>query len=433
MTNRVTLGKILKVADQRYPRQPGLRHVCPRPFWHNTGTTGVTDRTFMSRIEITQNLTRPFVAFWSNFSMGGSPEILGGSFTLEVRCFLYDGATYIGPYVVTFDGGNPSRKLGQKEVVPNDPIWFGPVQKISGNLRLRFNARIVCAAGTNVPTGSNLNGGLYADGVNNLETAGVTAGDGFTSGPTYGPCGIAMLTEDGISSGVTLIHDSNGVATGDSISTPSGWFVRFCAAAGIGCMGAPKSGETIESYSQAYNRRNGRVALACGTEDYLNALGVNDVSGTRTLAQIKADYITAWSEMADLGRRVWCATIPPRTSSPGNWTNPGDQTIVWSNARETIRQELNEWMRSGQARDDSARALFGVVDYVKGIETDNTGALNLTGGRILTTGVAKGITDDGLHFSAGGGDYIANYLNTTDTKFKDTVLEGRVPVKTWAL
>ena len=76
-----------------------------------------------------------------------------------------------------------------------------------------------------------------------------------------------------------------------------------------------------------------------------------------TGAQIKSALLNIWFDLALRGIKVYQTTITPHTSSTDGWTTLANQTPV---ASESIRVDLNDWIRAGAPIDGTTFAAVAV-------------------------------------------------------------------------
>jgi len=397
------------VADARHGRSEALRLVGLRPFNHATGRTDVSDTTFVSYHTLTEDVTDPLVFCWSNFhvnTVGG--ETSGVPLTLEATVWIYDGATSSGPVHLTFNSGASSASLGGKCLLGCDPAYVGFL-KVGFN-RIRVHTRVVCAFGSNVPVGTVASGGMGVDGNGVADL--VALNPTVVNTGVFCPCAIGTLSKSGMRSGVACLGDSITAGTGESSGvSPFGWLARRLDSLGIGFTYAPKSGESAFEWIGTNARRFGRLRLAGLAPVAVFCYVVNDIQTNRTAAQIKADLLAAWSELASAGCRVYQVTPVPKTTSSDSWSTTAGQTIAYTPSQQAVRAEIMTWLRPGQAATDASGNLVGVLDVAALVEVDATNVPMIGGGLWLVDGTPKKYTSDGLHLSTAGHLFVGSAIS----------------------
>lgn len=129
-----------------------------------------------------------------------------------------------------------------------------------------------------------------------------------------------------------------------------------------------------------------RAQLLPYVSNVILALGRNDVSNARTLANYQADFATAMALFT--GKKVHAATMTPRSTSTDNWTAlaGANQTVETNSA---IWISINDWLRTGAA---GLSSVFSI---------DDASAISRVVDKWITTGVAFATTGDGTHPAPG--------------------------------
>jgi lysophospholipase L1-like esterase len=141
-------------------------------------------------------------------------------------------------------------------------------------------------------------------------------------------------------------------------------------------MAIPRVTERANHFATITNRQF-RIQLAKYCDFALCDYGINDVRGSRTLDQIKADLQTVWGVLVKRGLPVFQSTITPATTSTDAWATVANQTI---DATNSVRTQLNDWIRT------TPSPLSGYFEIADLAETSRN------------SGIWKaGYTDDGLH------------------------------------
>lgn len=197
-------------------------------------------------------------------------------------------------------------------------------------------------AGQKYPLGSTTKGG----------TEGVVAGDavdgavGGNVGKSYGPhliTGIPLVPID--SPVIGILGDSNGVGYNDiALGSDAYGYVRRALDTKMSYVNLSYSGSGATNSNTEYKLRH-RLAVAdkVRIDDWYLPYGTNDLSTGTTAAAIQANILAIAAILLKRGERVFCATIPPRTTSTDAWATAGNQTKM---ATEAQRLEMNAWFRS---------------------------------------------------------------------------------------
>jgi len=131
------------------------------------------------------------------------------------------------------------------------------------------------------------------------------------------------------------------------------------------------------------NSHDWRMALANYASVAVYEYGINDITGSRTAAQV-ADDRQNFLQSLPLGMPAYLTTVIPRTASSDNWATTGNQSFP-SAGRETIRVTENT------ARKASPTGWAGCFDTESVIESAPSSGL------WYVTGVANATTSDGTH------------------------------------
>lgn len=127
-----------------------------------------------------------------------------------------------------------------------------------------------------------------------------------------------------------IIGDSLTSGTGDTTSCgplhSSGWVARLLDQHGWPYMKWGRGGQSLQDQVTVSATMNADLALF-GFSDVIIQSGINDLSlQSRTKAQIEADIQTIIALSSIAGKRIWKATIGPRTTSTDAWATLANQT-----------------------------------------------------------------------------------------------------------
>ncbi|MGA5467184.1 hypothetical protein [Mycobacterium sp. NPDC050041] len=147
---------------------------------------------------------------------------------------------------------------------------------------------------------------------------------------------IGYGSSDGIGNGLGA-----GVHTTNEKHGQHGWLGRACIDGGVGMINMAAPSDKVENYLSNRIRRGN---LAQYAQTVLTEYPGNDISGSRTLAQIQADMITMWRENSLRGKRVFANCAFPRSTSTDGWYTTASQTATQN---PTKRNDYNDWIRDG--------------------------------------------------------------------------------------
>lgn len=234
---------------------------------------------------------------------------------------------------------------------------------------------VTVTAGQKIPRGlylSTANGeGSVAGSA--LGVASPTLGSGYGYTPLALTAGRSSATRT-----IGLLGDSilNGALAAGSYDSSGGWGARLCETEGL-----PHVNVSWHSQQAQYWRgqvRARRMALLTGCTEVVLALGRNDVTNSRTLAQMQADLVEIATALKRFGAlRVIGATVTPSTT--GSWSTLAGQTVT---ANDQARLDLNTWLRTVPAPFDA------VLDVAAAVEAPTApGKWDVSGGALTSDGV----------------------------------------------
>jgi hypothetical protein len=274
----------------------------------------------------------------ANFDVKASVEISGG---------------YIVP--VYFQGRRQAT-IERMGLLVSDPIG---VSEVAGT-DIWVRSRASGTAGVAWPYQRNVrseNGEGIENSVDKVDSGTITA----TTAPGFVP--IAIITDEDYPS-VAMEGDSVMYGVGDTDIEPNVGFVRRAMNRQFGYVGLSRSGARAEYLGTPGTFRI-RMLLALGCHYAVSNFGINDVGGTtgpagtlgtRTAAQLEADWLTI-ARMHDRGGVAWYqCTLTPYTSSSDNWSTVAGQTV----ASTASRTQANDWLRDGSPIDPTTKAPVAV-------------------------------------------------------------------------
>jgi lysophospholipase L1-like esterase len=349
------------------------------------GWSALTDVTFQRIYRLYEDTTQIRLVFANWANQGPFPEYSYGQFTIKVGV-VWDYSNGAGTGVavpVTFSGVR-SVTLEQHQVIVSDPIDVS-YSTLAGSY---FVVRsYVTQSGTNLPihnaerqTPNSWNEGYlsgdYADSAANSY-------GGATAGVNFGPIAICGDTASGRNRSVFM--------TGDSILAGTGWENLRPGATGFGAYALQQaqvpglsvacSGEALATM-MTYDLAKRRMSLSHGCKYALCQYGANDIGASVTTAALKANLLLYWGYLTRRGMSVWQTTIIPRNSSTDWFQTVGNQTMFGGAGQETVRQQINQWLRApasagagNSARADAGTNLAGVFDVAAQLEVNANGTL----------------------------------------------------------
>lgn len=384
----VTLGQAKADAKKRISRgtyrRPFPGPVIAGPSFRPTGFLSVvasavtTAQTFRKVFKVYRDALRVVLVF-DNLCMQGAPtEASLGAYSIT-NCYAFVSGAAVQ---VTF-GGSPTVTVGQNGFVQSDPIDLP-----SGMVGAYFDVKTAISATgignlpvTEFPFADGGNGsregyqtGDVASSTGSLTSGTLTAGFGPTihGTPLDGYDGLVGVSGDSIASGTGWGSASAGFGAFSGIT----WALHQ---AGIGYVNLARGGELLGGYNNYVNSAKRMLRLGNCTLGVSN-YGTNDIGTAVTLAAMKALYLTFWAEAKRRGVTMYQATIYPRQASTDGWVTAGGQSLFGSAASETLRQQINQWLRApvsagagNSALIDAAGNLAGIFDMAAQAEVNANG------------------------------------------------------------
>lgn len=316
----------------------------------------------------------------STATTGAADAVMANSTPTKVA--LQVGST---TYPVTFGGNRtPTCDVGGRLI--SDPIggvWAKGTQVITRILNTNI-------AGTQYPvTKPPVGPGAVITGINrwSKNTDSVDSTAAGTSGTIDTAWGASLLGRPLSAAPFSLgaIGDSITDGTGDTGGTGYSWFTRATNAT-VPSFRFAKAGMYAQGVAAAafYS-----LPMMAGCTHAVVMLGVNDLIGGRTSAQVIADLTLIYRALAGSGVKPIGATITPRTSSTDSWATTGGQTpngTGFTGGANSERAKVNAWIRAG-----GGGLLKGYVDTADAAESARDSGL-----------WKAGYTSEGLHPNATG-------------------------------
>lgn len=351
----------------------------------STSATGYSSRqVFKAAVDATDlRLTYP-LGFYIGASAAGETAI-NGAVSFKASIEMSNG--YIAP---VFFRGQRTGTTDPWATVSSDPVALnlkaGDVFYVRTFLNATTGLHIMNTGSANGP-GVSYSGqigyatGDYADGGGTFT---VDIGGGY-----WGP--VVTGTYTGTSkAAVAIVGDSISVGYGTSNGSWA-WWKR-----GLNNAFPAIQYARTGAYAQSLATLNVRgFPMLTGCTHGIVLAGSNDLTGSRTLANIQADLLAIWNQLAGRGIKVYAATIPPNTTSTDAWVTTTNQTPVASNATRIL---VNTWIRAGAPLDPTTKAPVAV---------GTSGALLLGATGHPLTGVIE--TADVCETARDSGIWKANY------------------------
>jgi lysophospholipase L1-like esterase len=323
---------------------------------------------------------------YGNYTIGSGDIDVANSITVKAS-MEYPLGTY---WPIHFPGedANGYVTLRPGKFIVSDPICA----TLTVNSELWVNTLVAPVGGTGVyPVGGSISGsgGTISEWRIPATTTDytVSAPSGTNSqGPGYAPLAIIgrCVTDQPV---WAIIGDSIPSGTGDSAymswgTGENGWARRSLNNI-IPYVFISRGSTLARDWPNRGSRYSAQLLNRC--THALVTFGTNDLTNSRTLAQIQADLTAIWQAQVDRGIKVYQATILPNTTSTDSWATLANQTPVASNS---VRTQLNDWIRTIPA------PLSGIVEIADIVESARNS------GKWIVNGTANYPTADGTHPSA---------------------------------
>ncbi|HEX7632769.1 MAG TPA: hypothetical protein VF401_00420 [Candidatus Saccharimonadales bacterium] len=347
------------------------------------------------------------------------------SITVNASLELADGTL-----IPIFFRGAAAVTIAPDGIVVSDPV---PVE-LSKNAVVWSRTHVVVTAGQTAPAIRKAN--VYWGQSEGAATA-TTATDNTTgtaiSATTntvsaYSPTALLGRVKTGRPTSVVVIGDSIPSGTGDAQARDAdgGYVQRALDALQIPFTRVTRSGEGVQSFA-VFSTSRRRRSLLTGHTHALVTYGTNDIFGfSRTLAQVQADLLATWTLCTSRGLKVIQTTITPRTSSSDGWTTVSGQTTTSSSA-ETIRKNLNAWLRAGSPIDSTTKAAVAVGAPGALVAGQTGHPLSVTtgapSGYIELADIVESARDSGK-FAVPGGGATSSVTGTADTTASNFTLQN---------
>lgn len=366
-----------------------------------TATGSLAGGTGVKRIHTGPNPVVGLRVKYGNFTIGGAEAHTGyGDITVVAVTIEYPSGTF----TPVFFRGDTGGVIKAGAILESDEVAL----VIPANTDFWVRSYWTWVAGASIP--------MQGIPIQNGQSSSLSATPtdkttqvGSVGGDTVGPHPISVLARvPSTAHALAVVGDSIANGSGDFPDQSRGFIdlaldgvlatQKIASPAGLASQNAPQTGRW----------RKARLVPGCTLA--LETFGINDLSGSRTLAQIQGDKLTLWAWLKAVPgmRKVYAGTILPNTSSTDGWATTANQTVK---AWETTRVQLNDWIRDdapvnnataltpvatgtvGALRAGQAgHPLAGHVDLADAIEVNAANVLTRNGGRIKV-GTTRSVAD----------------------------------------
>lgn len=316
----------------------------PKPY--KNGLSNGTDMGANSkkRIIASQRVTDLTVKFGNFYALSGV-ETLGPN-NITVRCAVFYNGTYY-----------PLRFRGSRDVVIEPGAL---VETDSCGIDIPAGAvyyimTYITVASAGMKWGLNTlfsRGGAFGEEyVASTSPTDLTTTGGFTASGSligYGPVQV-LCRNTNSKPYVAVIGDSITDGSGDtttadgSAGSERGWIVRALIP-NFPLQVLSQPGGQASQFT--FNQMGHRMSLIGDAEVAIVGYGTNDLTANKTFVQLQAALQYIYDYCAARGMRVFAATIPPFVTSTDGYLTLANQTIAYTSPQETIRKQINDWMRT---------------------------------------------------------------------------------------
>jgi hypothetical protein len=369
------------------------------------------------------NLSLLYEQYQPTTNIGNANGLNGIQLTIAHLPTLTIGAAIEYPsntfYYLTFGGNQTGSCLSNNYLLsdnlnltipPNTPFWVRTFVSVpsapaayAASLNTSFtetNSDLLGPAITNIFKGGSIvsSNGFTYNSITNV----FTFGNGYFS---YTPSAV-LGNYPGISFG--LIGDSITKYNTTAAASNDVYFSGFWAAA----IQTNYPTVTMNYYgnfisSEASNNCNHIATITNAVNVVVCELGINDLDGGATFAQMTNYYLTAWNTWAAGGRKVYQTTIMPHSYTTDNWATVSNQT----DAIGAVRIQVNQWLRTCPA---PLSGYFDLADITESARNSGLWQAN---------GTAFGYTRDGLHPSI----YAAALYAASISNWVQQIVSNQVP------
>lgn len=372
----VTLGMAKAAANKKFSAaRKSLRIPAgegPKPY--KNGLSNGTDMGANSkkRIIASQRVTDLTVKY-GNFYASGGQEAAGIN-DVTVRCAIF----YNNTYTPLWFRGQRDAVIKPGSIVETDSIGID----IPYGATFYINTYVsVATAGQKWGLGSLFVRSYGEESVSSPTATDLTTTGGYTAAGNqlgYGPLQV-LSRNTNTNPYVSIISDSIGDGTGDMSAVAGidglerGWIVRaLIPDFPIQVLSQPGGQAAQFNFGSMGNR----MTVIGDAEVAIVAYGTNDITGNKTFAQLQGSLQYIYDYCAARGMRVFGATIPPYATSTDGWLTIVNQATAYTVQQETIRRQINDWIR---ARPAPLTGYFEAADAVESARDSGKWRVDLGG------------------------------------------------------
>jgi hypothetical protein len=351
------------------------------------GTNSLSAAAFTGRVAYTTGPTatadlRCCFSNWISVAGSASEGTPGQSATIKAAIELTQSSGP-GSFPLWFGGS----RVGT--LVDGGEIWSDPVG-IELPAGTTFYIRVLYTPGT--VTGGGSTGTVYPEAnIYSTNADSWVAGDAVdgTGALANSPAsGIGLYRPTAITGTpvgrvpqVLIIGDERAMGNNDAPSY-AGYINAALAGGSFVTVNLGADQDSAAGFATGHGYR-GRLIAGC---DYaIETYGGKDLDASDSLAAIQASRIAIWELCNQRSVAVYADTIPPYTTSTDSWTTTTHQTHAWPAGEETVRVQMNQWIRAGapiaggvavtpgatgaHVAGDGDHPLAGVIDDAAKVET----------------------------------------------------------------
>lgn len=346
----VTLG-MAKAASKRtadgIAKRTALIPIASRANVYTSGLSNGTDTSMTSKTshKAIHDITEVRLVFGNFYNNAGvetaGPNDISVKFAIQVSTDTYRvRGTFGAKRTIVIEPGTRAT---------SDAI---PVDIKAGEIFFVYTYVSVASAGMKWPQGLQTQspeseGRIVA--VDYTDTGTVTIGSFFS----YGPMQILGRPPKADTTSVGGIGDSIMAGSGDS--NTFGFWARSLYG-NISEQRIAYAGEQAAGFLRR-DLYQYRIPLLAYATHIACELGINDVKGGITLANLQSSILTIWARAARRAAKVYQTTLTPVTTSTDTWATTANQAVT---ANESVRVGFNNWVRAGAPVDPGTGAAVAI-------------------------------------------------------------------------
>jgi hypothetical protein len=162
-----------------------------------------------------------------------------------------------------------------------------------------------------------------------------------------GQLGSSLLTAGFVGDSITFGVGSNTVGSWavQAVNAGASASLSTSVATAMPFINASETGDQVANLIASHASR---FALLGRVKYILGMMGINDLTGGYTAAQLEANLVTLWAQESMRGGKPYYGTITPHNVSTDGWLTLANQSPLTSPAgAETARVAVNDWIRDG--------------------------------------------------------------------------------------